>query len=105
MGWWKTERGTGGDSWADEMDGLMKRLVAIHPYLTKTSPQGASCEDSGHVITMAEFADLVEFCSRGHLVVTVRHPEDADRPLSQLHDSGVETYANDGQIHCDPVLV
>ena len=92
MGWWKTERGTGGDSWADEMDGLMKRLVAIHPR-------------PNHDITMAELADLVEFCSRGHLVVSIRHPEDADRPLSQLHDSGVETYANDGQIHCDPVLV
>ena len=52
-------------------------------------------------ITMQEFADLVEFCSRGHIIADVRFPDkDAERPLSKLHDKGVETYSNRGQIHC-----
>ena len=85
MGWWKTEHGLGGDAWADVLDSAMHTLTRSRE------------------ITMAEFADLVEFCSRGHLIVSVRHPEDAGRLLSQLHDSGVETYENDGQIHCEPV--
>jgi len=94
MGWWRTVRGLGGDDWADEMDGAMHRLAAIGVGNTKLYGRAE------HQITMAEFADLVEFCSRGHLVVTVRHPEDADRPLSKLSARGVETYANGGQIHC-----
>ena len=54
-----------------------------------------------HEITMRELADLVEFCSRGHLAVEVRHPNiDGGRPLSELHSYGVETYSNRGQIHC-----
>jgi len=85
MGWWKTERGSGGDEWADEMGRCMKELSLI----------------GERYITMQEFADLVEFSSRGHLVVDVRFPEaDGDRRLSQLHDKGVETYSNRGQIHC-----
>lgn len=96
MGFWKTERGIGGDSWADEMDDCMKALEKLRVKSSKTYGEGE------HEITMAEFADLVEFCSRGHLVVEVRYPErDGDRPLSKLHgDPEVHTYSNRGQIHC-----
>ena len=94
MGWWKTERGIGGDGWADEMGRCMKALTKI------TKPSGDEALKD-HEITMKEFADLVEFCSRGHLVVEVRHSEkDGGRPLSELHTWGVETYPNRGQIHC-----
>ena len=96
MGYWKTERGIGGDSWADEMGRCMEALQ-------KDTITGES-KTHGHLenyeITMQEFADLVEFCSRGHLVVDVRYPEDGQRPLSKLHDKGVNTYSNRGQIHC-----
>lgn len=86
MGFWKSERGINGDSWADELGRCMKALE------TMTAGE--------HEITMQEFADLVEFKSRGHLVVDVRNPEeDGGRPLSRLHDGGIETYANRGQIH------
>lgn len=72
MGFWTSKRGVCGDGWADEMGNCMKALEK---------------EKHGeHEITMAEFADLVEFCSLGQLVVEVRNPEqDGDRPLSQLH--------------------
>lgn len=56
--------------------------------------------DVEHEITLGEFADLIEFCSNGHLVVEVRNLADDDRSLSKLHGSGVETYPNRGQIHC-----
>jgi len=98
MGFWQTERGIGGDSWADKMDGCMKNLQNDLVWNSKTYP-----EENPHQITMQEFADLVEFCSRGHLVVDVRYPEkDATCPLSKLHDEGVETYPNRGQIHSSP---
>ena len=94
MGFWKSERGTNGDSWADEMGRCMKALEKM-----KIPSKDELLKD--HEITMEEFADLVEFCSRGHLVVEVRHPEnDGGRPLSELHNWGVETYSNRGQIHC-----
>jgi len=97
MGYWKTERGIGGDGWADTMDNCMKALQK--DTLTGESKTYGHLED--YEITMREFADLVEFCSRGHLVVEVRYPEtDGQRPLSNLHDKGVETYSNRGQIHC-----
>ena len=89
MGFWRTEHGIGGDAWADEFDGMMDRLEQL----------GVE-RHGGHQITMAELGDLVEFCSRGHLDVQVRHPEDAERPLAKLHQNGVETYPNNGQIHC-----
>ena len=94
MGFWKTERGIGGDSWADEMDRCMK---ALEKMVVKSS---RTYGEEEHEITMVEFADLVEFCSRGHLNVQVNREEDAQRPLSKLHDKGVETYPNSGQIHC-----
>jgi len=98
MGWWKTERGIGGDGWADEVGRCMKSLAGM------ARGSGGNTEGEpteSHVITMKEFADLVEFCSRGHLVVDVRHFEkDGGRPLSELHTWGVETYSNRGQIHC-----
>jgi len=105
MGFWKSERGICGDSWADEMDRCMDALSKMAVKDSKTYGEGV------HEITMQNFADLVEFCSRGHLVVDVRYPEkDGDRPLSQLHgavialdssgkDIEVETYPNRGQIH------
>lgn len=90
MGFWQTERGTGGDSWADALDDCMKQLSKI--------------KFGKHEMTMVEFADLVEFCSRGHLSVVVRYPnQDGDRPLSKLHDKGVATYPNRGQIHCPTI--
>ena len=85
MGFWKSQRGLNGDQWADAFGDCMKELARI--------PAG---ED--HEITMQEFADLVEFCSRGHLVVDLRYESDGSRPLSRLHDVGIETYPNRGQI-------
>jgi len=94
MGFWKSERGINGDGWADEMGRCMKALAKM------TVPsKGKVVKD--HEITMEEFADLVEFCSRGHLIVSVRYPEkDGGRPLSELHCWGIVTYSNRGQIHC-----
>ena len=91
MGYWKTARGLGGDRWADLFDNMMHELAAAGP---ERNP-----DDGPYRFTMQELADLVEFCSRGHLVVEVRHPEDAGRPLALLHSNGVETYPNRGQIH------
>ena len=97
MGFWKSGRGINGDSWADEMGRCMDRLGNDVVWNSKTH-----AEENPHIITMQEFADLVEFCSRGHLVVEVRNPDkDSKRPLSQLFgDPEVETYPNRGQIHC-----
>lgn len=101
MGFWKSERGINGDSWADELDRCMKAL-------SRDIVSGSSKtygENSNHEITMQEFADLVEFCSRGHLIVDVRYPaDDGERSLSELHSNDVQTYSNRGQIHC-PELV
>ena len=95
MGFWKTERGIGGDDWADIFGDCMKRLEGRKV----TEGNGKKVRE----ITMAEFADLVEFCTRGHLVVDVRFPEkDANRSLSQLGDKSVKTYPNRGQIYCFP---
>ena len=101
MGFWRSERGINGDSWADEMGRCMKAL-------SKDVVPRNEGEDSNpikaHEITMEEFADLVEFCSRGHLIVDVRYPEkDGGRPLSELHYWGIETYPNRGQIHCKDI--
>ena len=96
MGFWRTEHGIGGDSWADEMGRCMKVLSQIKCRTEDPLP------NDEHEITMAEFADLVEFCSRGHIVTSMRHPKDADRPLSKLHDKSVKTYANYGQIRYSP---
>ena len=96
MGFWKSERGINGDSWADEMGRCMKVLQDDLVWNSK-----AYREENPHQITVQEFADLVEFCTRGHLVVEVRHPEDGKRPLSKLNSGGVKTYSNRGQIHCE----
>ncbi len=96
MGLWKSERGINGDSWADEMGRCMKALADDVVWNSKTYT-----EENPHEIRMQEFADLIEFCSRGHLVVDVRYPEvDGNRSLSALHSDGVETFPNRGQIHC-----
>ena len=98
MGTWKSERGLNRDSWADELDRCMKAL-STNCIPRQTGVNGNPVE--AHEITMQEFADLVEFCSRGHLTVEVRYPEkDGSRPLSELYCYGVETYPNRGQIHC-----
>lgn len=94
MGYWRTEHGLGGDSWADKMRDLMKLLSKDKVSNTKLYGEAL------HEITMAEFADLVEFCSRGHILTSIRAGEEGGRPLSALHDDGVETYENHGQIHC-----
>lgn len=95
MGFWKTERGIGGDGWADEMGGCMRNLEKM------VKPSNDELIKD-HEITVAEFADLVEFCTRGHLIVDVRYPnKDSKRQLSMLFkDNAVETYPNRGQIHC-----
>lgn len=109
MGFWKSARGINGDSWADEMDRCMKALATMTVVDSKL--YGAV----DHEITMEEFADLVEFCTRGHLIADVRFPErDGERPLSNLHgvvrgvidldtqgkETPVETYGNRGQVYC-----
>ncbi len=95
MGFWKSERGINGDGWADEMGRCMKALEKM------TIPSKDPLIKD-HEITMGEFADLVEFCSRGHLVVDVRNSKsDGGRPLSELFNSwGIETHPNRGQTHC-----
>ena len=96
MGFWKSERGINDDGWADEMGRCMKKLEK-----DKVPAGSKTYGNEEHEITMQEFADLVEFCSRGHLIVEVRHPEaDGERPLSELNSNAVQTYANRGQIHC-----
>ena len=94
MGFWKTERGRGGDSWADELGNCMHKLSGL---------KAKGDDGTGYEITMQEFADLVEFCSRGHIITEIRYPEDGQRPLSQLKE--VETYPNRGQIHCPETVV
>ncbi len=99
MGWWKTERGVGGDEWADRFSDFRDILQEI--------------KHGEHEITLYDLADLVEFCSRGHLRVDLLFSQedaahtlvDGNRPLSQLHDEGVETYPNRGQIHCTECAV
>ena len=103
MGFWRTKRGRIGDSWADALDDCMKKLETLKAksYKDIGGVHLDSDDGTGHEITMQEFADLVEFCSRGHIVAKVCYPDiDGQRPLSQLHDKGVETYPNRGQIHC-----
>uniref|UniRef100_A0A6H2A2I0 Uncharacterized protein n=1 Tax=viral metagenome TaxID=1070528 RepID=A0A6H2A2I0_9ZZZZ len=98
MGFWKSGRGINGDSWADEMGRCMK---ALSKDVLPRSKKDEGNPIEAHEFTMEEFADLVEFCSRGHLIVEVRYPErNGSRPLSELHNWGVETYPNRGQIHC-----
>ncbi len=55
--------------------------------------------NEGHDITIQELADVVEFCSRGHLTVEVREAADGGLPLKELHSPKQETYGNRGQIH------
>ena len=86
MGVWKTERGLGSDSWADTLGGTWDKLIG----------DGL---DRGHEITLQEVADLVEFCTRGHLVVEVKEPDMNEFPLAQLHGVTAETIPNRGQIH------
>ena len=94
MGFWKTERGIGGDAWADEMGRCMKALSAM--VVTGSKTYG----DERHEITLAEFADLIEFCSRGQLVVNTAGDFPDDHPIAELFDDEVKTIANRGQIHC-----
>lgn len=98
MGFWKSARGINGDSWADAMGDLMKKLSTDIIENSTTYPEG------NHEITMVEFADLIEFCSRGHIRAEIDIGWNADRPLSQLHDKDVETYPNRGQIHCAELI-
>ena len=98
MGFWKTERGIGGDGWADEMGRCMK---ALSKDCIPRKKNGEGNPVKAHEITMQEFADLIEFCSRGHIIAEVRYPEtNGNKPLSELHCSGIKTYPNRGQIHC-----
>ena len=60
MGFWKSERGINGDSWADTMDNCLKELQGDKVIDSKTYP------NQSHEMNLGEFADLVEFCSRGH---------------------------------------
>jgi len=114
MAFWKSKRGTIGDSWADKLDDCMEKLSELKAksYKDIGGVYLDSDDGTGHEITMAEFADLVEFCSRGHIKCEFRHPDwelseyqyyssDEQRPLSELHNAGVETYPNHGQIHCE----
>jgi len=87
MGFWKTERGICGHSWVDMMDNCMETLQRLK----------IKVGDKEHEITMEEFADLIEFISRGHIIAEIRHPQDGSRPLSKLFDDGVKTYKNRGQ--------
>ena len=91
MGVWRTERGLGGDAWADIMDRALHELEA---------ERLAGGKHEGHDITVQEFADVVEFCSRGHLTVEVSDGADGALPLLALHNAEVTTIGNRGQMHC-----
>ena len=101
MGFWKTERGIGGDSWADELNNCMdalSKLKAKH-YEAIGGVSLDSDDGSGHEITIAELADLIEFCTRGHIIAEVKSPQKyAKLPLSQIHHRKVVTFPNRGQI-------
>ncbi len=95
MGFWKSERGINGDSWADMMDNCLKVLQDDTVEGSKVYP------DEVHEITLGELADVVEFCTRGHLVVNMHDKADASMAVSRLHgDDSTETYLNGGQIQC-----
>ena len=95
MGFWKSERGINGDSWADEMSRCMKNLKKDKVQNSKTYGEVE------HEINLQEFADLVEFCTRGHLVAEVFGLANGKLPLSKLFGKEQETYPNRGQIHCE----
>ena len=90
MGFWKTERGIGGDSWADEMGRCMTALARMKAVVIDSIEE--------RKITVAEFADLIEFCSRGCIIAEVRDSLDSEKALSQLCKKGSKTYSNRGQI-------
>lgn len=91
MGFWKTEKGINGDSWADKLEDCMDALSANKIAHTKTYG------NIEHEITLAEFADLIMFCSMGHLIVDLRNIDEETWSLSKLHDIDVITYSNPGQ--------
>lgn len=72
MGFWESDRGIIGDSWADALGQCFEDL-------------GKDETSSGHQITMGELADLIEFCSLGLLEVRVDEGN-LTRQLSTLHD-------------------
>jgi len=91
MGFWKSKRGIIGDSWADELDGCIKRLSKLKAksYSEIGGKHLDSDDGTGHEITSSEFADLIEFCTSGYIscdVLTAVHI-----PLSQLHQKEPET--------------
>ena len=101
MGFWRTQRGRGGDSWADALDDCLDNLVAIKAkHYEETSGVVLDSDDgTGEEITIADFADLIEFCTRGHIIAEVRRPDKySQRPLSQVHNREVVTFPNRGQM-------
>lgn len=96
MGFWKSGRGINGDSWADKMGNCMKALQVDTVEGSQTYP------DEVHEITLAEFADVLEFCTRGHLAVHIDGRANAAMPLSELHSNpDTKTFSNRGQIKCE----
>lgn len=57
MGWWKSPRGTIGDSAADVIDCALHKLVDV--YLLEV----------GRLPTQGEVADVISFCSSGQLAI------------------------------------
>ena len=94
MGFWRSARGINGDQWADEMDRVIDRLAAM------TVADSKLYGSESHEITLGELADLIEFCTRGQIVASVRDPALEELPLSGLRGNSVETISNRGQIHC-----
>lgn len=90
MSFWKSQRGLCSDSWADTFDRMIDELSKDRPDHTQLYGE------EPHEITLGELADLVSFCTRGHVSVTVE-AETSALPLSQLGGDVIKTIANAGQ--------
>lgn len=99
MGQWKTGRGRGGDEMADILGDALKKVGVVKLL--------AAGEPPFSLPNLLDLADLIEFVTRGMLVVEV-HPDaqdafigDPDRRLcfaGLLEDYTIKTIPNRGQI-------
>jgi len=83
MGFWRTKRGMIGDRWADALDDCIEqlgRLTTKHYENIGTVVMGSG-DGTCHEITLGEFADLVEFCCRGRVIVRLKDNKESNLPI------------------------
>ena len=87
MGFWRTKRGRNGDSWADALDDCILKLGTLKAKSYKEIGGVVldSDDGTGEEITLGEFADLVEFCTLGRVIVRLKDNKESNLLLSQLH--------------------